>query len=82
MWVGWPVLVLYNSDFQQLGREKKKQPEICLSEPSPDFSVSGFIVKIILCAGKLTEDWALRVGCEHTDLSFHFWTVTPHRSPG
>ena len=62
--------------------EGKKTTEICLSEPSPDFSASGFIVKIILCAGKLTEDWALRVGYERTDLSFHLWTVTPHRSPG
>lgn len=45
------------SDFQQLWREKKNQqrlkPEMCLLELSSDFSASGFIVKVILCAGKL-----------------------------
>lgn len=44
-WVGWPELVLYNSDFQQLWREKKTktclETEVCLLELSSDFSASG-----------------------------------------
>ena len=62
--VGWPELVLYNPDFQQLCRETTPPLENVPLTALFWFLSLSFIVKMILCAEKLTwKDWAQRAVC-------------------